>query len=73
LPQYELNEKLKVYEEVKIPPKDLYMAVGYNDLEKVKVFMEGNDKEKRIEAATAQTNRTNRSSVGLPRGSTVRN
>lgn len=49
------------------------MAVGYNDLEKVKVFMEGNDKEKRIEAATAQTNRTNRSSVGLPRGSTVRN
>lgn len=47
LPKYVLNADLKVYEEVDCPPKSLYKAVGYNNMEKVKVIMEGNDEEKR--------------------------
>ena len=49
LPKYELNKSLNVYEEIDIPPSSLYKAVGYNDLEKVKVYMQGDDAEKRSE------------------------
>ena len=36
-----------MYEEIDIPPKSLYKPVGYNDMERVKIMMEGNDAEKR--------------------------
>ena len=32
-----------------MPPKSLYKAVGYNDMKRVKIMMEGNDAEKRTE------------------------
>lgn len=47
LPKYILNAELKVYEEIEVPAKSIYMAVGYNDLQKVKIYMEGDDNEKR--------------------------
>ena len=47
LPKYQLNEELKVYEEIDVPPKSLYKPVGFNDMERVKIMMEGNDAEKR--------------------------
>ena len=49
LPKYILNKDLNVYEEVDPPPHSLYIAVGYNDMERVKVIMEGDDAEKRSE------------------------
>lgn len=49
LPKYQLNQDLKVYEEVDVPPKSLYKAVGYNDMQRVKIIMEGNDSDKRSE------------------------
>ena len=49
LPKYILNKDLNVYEEVDPPPKSLYIAVGYNDMERVKIIMEGDDAEKRSE------------------------
>lgn len=39
IPKYVLNEELKVYEEVDIPPKSLYKAVGFNDMERVRIMM----------------------------------
>ena len=47
MPKYELNAELKVYEEIDAPPKSIYMPVGYNDMQKVRVYMEGDDHEKR--------------------------
>lgn len=49
LPQYVKNEELQVYEEVNMPPKSMYKAIGYNDMQRVKVVMEGDDAEKRSE------------------------
>jgi len=47
LPEYEYNKDLNVYVEVNMPPKALYKSVGYNDLQRVQIIMEGDDKEKR--------------------------
>ena len=47
LPKYEKNEDLNVYMEIDQPPKSLYKAIGYNDLQRVQLIMEGNDSEKR--------------------------
>ena len=44
-----MNEELKVWEEVDVPPKSLYKAIGYNDMNRVKIMMEGNDDDKRAE------------------------
>lgn len=49
LPKYVMNEELKVWEEVDVPPKSLYKAIGYNDMNRVKIMMEGNDDDKRAE------------------------
>ncbi len=54
LPQYEFNKDLNVYEEVNIPPSSMYKAVGYNDMERVKTIMLGNDAEKRSEVKKQQ-------------------
>lgn len=62
LPKYVLNADLKVYEELDGPPKSLYKAVGYNDMERVKVIMDGDDKEKRS-AYEKKESITNRSGV----------
>lgn len=50
LPKYVMNQDLKVYEEVEVPPKSLYKAVGFNDMPRVKLFMEGDEADKRLEA-----------------------
>ena len=50
LPQYVMNQDLKVYEEVEIPPASIYKPVGYNDMTVVKTIMEGDDSDKRSEA-----------------------
>ena len=42
-----------MYEEVDPPPKSLYKPVGYNDMERVKIMMEGNDAEKRADPTAA--------------------
>ena len=55
LPKYLLNKDLNVYEEIEIPPTSLYKAVGFNDMARVKIIMEGDDKEKRSEANKAQS------------------
>lgn len=47
LPQYQMNQDLKVYEEVDVPPSSIYKAVGYNDMQRVKIMVEGDDAEKR--------------------------
>jgi len=49
LPVYEFNSDLQVYMEVNPPCSSMYKAVGFNDLNKVKVMMEGDDQEKRTE------------------------
>lgn len=49
LPKYQLNQDLKVYEEIDIPQKSIYKAVGYNDMQRVKVIMQGDDADKRSE------------------------
>ena len=46
-PKYIFNEDLKTYIEDVIPPSSMYKAVGYNDLNRVKLMMEGDDAEKR--------------------------
>lgn len=45
-----LNKDLGVYEEIDVPPNSLYMAVGFNDMQRVKIFMEGDDADKRSQA-----------------------
>ena len=52
LPKYVMNDALKVYEEVEMPPKSIYKAVGYNDMQRVKIFIEGDEAEKRLEAGS---------------------
>ena len=32
-----------------MPPKSLYKAIGYNDMNRVKIMMEGDDEDKRFE------------------------
>lgn len=49
LPKYIMNDALKVYEEVDVPPKSLFKPIGYNDMKRVKIFMEGDDNTKRAE------------------------
>jgi len=49
LPKYIMNDALKVYEEIDVPPKSIYKPIGYNDMKRVKTFMEGDDNAKRIE------------------------
>jgi len=49
LPKYQLNQDLKVYEEIDMPSKSIYKAVGYNDMQRVKVIMQGDDADKRSE------------------------
>ena len=49
LPKYVMNNDLKVYEEVDMPPRSLYKAIGYNDMARVKIMMEGDDEDKRLE------------------------
>ena len=50
MPKYQLNKDLNVYEEIDIPPLSLYMAVGFNDMQRVKILMEGDDADKRSDA-----------------------
>ena len=38
IPEYEYNEDLKYYTEVKIPPETIYKSIGYNDLQTVQVM-----------------------------------
>ena len=47
MPHYEFNDELKVYMESEVPSKALYKTVGYNDLNRIKLIMEGDDSEKR--------------------------
>lgn len=47
MPEYVINQELNVYEEVNVPPKALYKSVGYNDMQRVKIIMEGDDSDKR--------------------------
>ena len=70
LPKYVLNDDLKVYEEIDPPPKSLYKAVGYNDMQRVKIIMEGDDEQKRS-AYEKRESLTNRSQ-SLVRKSTAR-
>jgi len=42
-----------VYEEVDIPPASLYKAVGFNDMQRVRIIMLGDDADKRSEAKKA--------------------
>lgn len=35
-----------------MPPKSLYKAIGFNDMNRVKIMMEGNDDDKRAENST---------------------
>jgi len=49
IPKYVLNPDLKIYEEIDIPPTSLYKAVGYNDMARVKIIMEGDESDKRSE------------------------
>ena len=53
MPKYVLNKDLNVYEEVDIPPHSLYKAVGFNDMQRVKILMEGDDADKRSDAKRA--------------------
>jgi len=55
LPRYVMNQDLKVYEEGEIPPTSIYMAVGYNDMTRVKHIMEGNDEDKRSDVKRGNT------------------
>ena len=50
LPRYQKNQELGVYVEVEKPPKAIYKAVGYNDMNRIKIIMEGDDAEKRDES-----------------------
>ena len=47
MPNYIYNEELKVYMEQDVPSKSIYKAVGYNDLARIKMIMDGDDSEKR--------------------------
>jgi len=38
-----LNEDLNIWMEVNKPPETMYMAVGFNDLPRIKQMMEGDD------------------------------
>lgn len=53
IPKYVLNPDLKIYEEIEIPPTSLYKAVGYNDMARVKILMEGDESDKRSDAKKA--------------------
>ena len=70
LPKYLLNKDLNVYEEIDPPPKSLYIAVGYNDMERVKVIMEGDDAEKRSENNKRES-KIQESAVNIASKSTV--
>lgn len=59
-PKYQFNEDLKIWKEVDIPPETMYMAVGYNDLPRVKMMMEGDDQEKRTGAKKGKASRATR-------------
>ena len=47
MPKYVMNDDLKIYIECDAPPKSIYKPIGFNDLNKVKEIMEGDDSEKR--------------------------
>lgn len=49
IPDYEKDEDLGIYIEMKPPSKQLYKAVGYNDLTTISKMMVGTDEEKRNE------------------------
>lgn len=58
-PKYKFNEDLKTYMEIDPPPDSMYKAVGFNDLNRVKTMMEGDDAEiragsKRLSKKAAQ-------------------
>lgn len=48
-PNYVWDENINVYKELESdrPPSSIYKAVGYNDLARVKLIMDGDDAEKR--------------------------
>ena len=48
-PQYAFNKELQVWIPQEAPPSTMYKAVGYNDLKRVTIMMEGDDEEKRAE------------------------
>lgn len=75
LPSYVLNKDLNVYEEVDVPPTSLYKPVGFNDMQRVKTFMEGDDADKRSDAKRASLieKDPNSSAAALPRSTTVKN
>ena len=62
-----MNQDLKVYEEVEIPPPSLYKAVGYNDMTVVKTIMEGDDSDKRSEAKKRESMAVERTHTAIQR------
>ena len=67
LPKYVMNQALQVYQEIDKPPKSMYKAVGYNDMNRVKIVMEGDDAEKRDENAKSQFQELQKSKAGINR------
>ena len=65
LPQYVMNQDLKVYEEVEIPPASIYKPVGYNDMTVVKTIMEGDDSDKRSEAKKRESMAVERTATAV--------
>lgn len=47
LPQYKFNENLNLHEEISIPPRSLFIEVGYNNLQTIRKIMNGCDDERR--------------------------
>ena len=47
IPNYSYEAELNIWKQVDIPPASLYKPVGYNDLKRVRIIMEGNDEERR--------------------------
>jgi hypothetical protein len=47
IPRYIYEDELNIWRQVDIPPTSLYKTVGFNDLKRVRIIMEGNDEEKR--------------------------
>ena len=56
-----------MYEEIKVPAKSLYKCVGYNDMQRVKIIMEGDDSDKR-----SSLQRKNEEEGLIARSSTVK-
>lgn len=73
LPKYVLNADLNVYEELEAPPKSLYKSVGYNDMQRVKTIMEGDDTEKRSAYEKKESLTARSGAGGIGRSETGKN